>query len=217
MFAVDGCKLPSDASKEWSGTITELTKKRDKLEKYIDKVLARHQDMDKDERARKIQEPFKKTMGDDQERRERSIERLEKKLERLNEFLDKAEPRTGISGEEVQSNITDNESALIKGPHGYIQGYNGITIADSGNQVIISAQAIGSGAESGSFPQMLNSLEETMKEVTGKKKPLKNALVQGDTGYFSEENLQEAAKRKINVLIPDQQFRQRDPYWPLPR
>jgi len=52
-----------------------------------------------------------------------------------------------------------------------------------------------------------------MKEVTGKKKPLKKALVQGDTGYFFEENLQEAAKRKINVLIPDQQFRQRDPYF----
>ena len=81
--------------------------------------------MDKDDRARKIQESFKKTMGDDQERREQSIERLEKKLERLNDFLDKAEPRTGISGEEVQSNITDNESALIKGPHGYIQGYMG--------------------------------------------------------------------------------------------
>ena len=30
-------------------------------------------------------------------------------------------------------------------------------------------------------------------------------------GYFSEENLQEAAKRKLEVLIPDPQFRQRDP------
>ena len=213
MFAMDGCKLPSGASKEWSGTIADLTKKRDKLEKYIGKVLARHQEMDKDERARKIQKPFKKTMGDDRERRERSIERLEKKLERLNEFLEKAEPRAGVSGEEVQSNITDNESALIKGPHGYIQGYNGIAIADSGNQVIITAQAIGSGAESGCFPQMLDSLEENMKKATGKKEPLKNALVQGDTGYFSEENLQEAAKREINVLIPDQQFRQRDPHF----
>jgi len=52
-----------------------------------------------------------------------------------------------------------------------------------------------------------------MKKVAGKKEPLKNALVQGDTGYFSEENLQEAAKRRIKVLIPDQQFRQRDPYF----
>jgi len=35
MFAIDGCKLSSNASKEWSGTIEDLTKKRDKLEKYI--------------------------------------------------------------------------------------------------------------------------------------------------------------------------------------
>jgi hypothetical protein len=78
--AIDGCKLPSNASKEWSGTIKELRKKRDKL----------------------------------------------------NDFLKEAQPRIGIAGEEVQSNITDNESALIKGPHGYIQGYNGIAVADSG-------------------------------------------------------------------------------------
>ena len=42
---------------------------------------------------------------------------------------------------------------------------------------------------------------------------MKNALVEGDTGYFSEDNLQEAAKRGIDVIIPDTQFRQRDPYF----
>jgi transposase len=213
MFAEDGCKLPSNASKEWSGTIADLKKKRDKLEKYINGLLMRHQELDKDEGAKKVQAPYKKTMGDDRERRSRSIKRLENKLEKLNKFLEEAKPRMGVSGEEVQSNITDNESARIKGPHGYIQGYNGIAIADSGSQVIVSAQAIGSGPESGCFSQMLDSLQENMKTITGKKKPLKEALLEADTGYFSEENLQEAAKRKINVLIPDPQFRQRDPYF----
>jgi transposase len=33
MFAVDGCKLPSNASKEWSGTIGELIKKEGKAGK----------------------------------------------------------------------------------------------------------------------------------------------------------------------------------------
>jgi hypothetical protein len=33
--AIDGCKLSSNASKEWSGTIAELGKKRDKLKNYI--------------------------------------------------------------------------------------------------------------------------------------------------------------------------------------
>jgi transposase len=213
MFAFDGCKMPSNAAKEWSGTIKELEKKRDKLSAYIGRIIVRHKEMDKDEKTKKIQGPYKKTMGDDRERRERSVERLERKLEKLNKFLETAEPRKGVSGQEVQSNITDNESALIKSPHGYIQGYNGIAVTDSGNQIIIEAEAIGSGAESGCFPEMLGRLEVTMKVITGKEKPLKKALVEGDTGYFSEENLQEASRRGINVLIPDQQFRQRDPYF----
>jgi len=212
MFAIDGCKLPSNASKEWSGSIRELRKKRDKLKEHIEKIVKQHRELDKDERAKKIQKPYTKTMGEDKERRERSVERLEKRLEKLNKFLKEAEPRKGVSVE-LKSNITDNESALIKSPHGYIQGYNGITIADSGSQIIVSAEVIGSGPESGSFPKMLESLEENMKMVTGKEEPLKKALLVGDTGYFSEANLQEAEERGINVLIPDPQFRQRDPYF----
>jgi len=149
-------------------------------------------------------------MGDDRERRERSIQRLEKKLKKLDEFLKTAEPKKGGSGEEVQTNITDKESAKIKGPHGYIQGYNGIAIADSGNQIIISAEASGS-CESGNFPKMLERLEENMKTITGEKEPLKESVCLGDTGFFSEGNLQEAQEMGIEVLIPDPQFRQRDP------
>jgi hypothetical protein len=138
---------------------------------------------------------------------------LEKKLEKLNTFLRQGQPRKGAAGLEVQSNITDNESGFIKSPHGYIQGYNGVTVADSGSQVIICADVIGSVSESPKFPAMLDKLEENMKKVTGKKKPLKNALVECDTGFFSEENLQEASKRKIEVLIPDAQFRKRDSHF----
>jgi hypothetical protein len=210
MYAFDGCKLPSNASKEWSGTIGRLKEKREKLKKHITRLLLRHQDLDRSAEAKKIQAPFKKTIGEDKERRKRSIERLEKKLKRLNTFLKEAEPRTGSSGEEVQSNITDNESAKIKGPHGYIQGYNGIAVSDSGSQIIVSAEATGC-SESGIFPKMLDSLEENMKTVTGKKNPLKKTLSLGDTGFFSEENLQEAKRRGIDVIIPDPQFRQRDP------
>jgi hypothetical protein len=213
MFAIDGCKLPSNASKEWSGTIKELRKKRDKLKEYIEKIIKQHRELDKDEKAKKIQKPYAKTMGEGKERRKRSIERLEKKLEKLNTFLKTAEPRKGVSVGEVQSNVTDNESALIKSPHGYIQGYNGIAVADSGSQIIVSAEVVGSGTESSSFPKMMDSLEENMKTATGKEEPLKKALLEGDTGYFSEANLQEAADRGIKVLIPDPQFRQRDPYF----
>ena len=40
---------------------------------------------------------------------------------------------------------------------------------------------------------------------------MKKSLVLADTALFSEDNLQEAKRRNIDVLIPDQQFRKRDP------
>jgi hypothetical protein len=122
MFAIDGCKLPSNVSKEWSGTIEDLKKKRDKLKEYMERIIQQHRELDKDEKAKKIQKPYKKTMGKDRDRRERSIARLEKKLKKLNKFLKDAEPRKGVTEEEVRSNVTDNESALIKGPHGISRG-----------------------------------------------------------------------------------------------
>ena len=211
MFAIDGCKLPSNASKEWSGKISDLRKKKSDLEKLLFRILRQHKELDRNTKSKEIQEPFRKTLGEDKERHERHANRIEAKLEKINRFLSAAEPKLGPSGQEVQSNITDNESARIKGPHGYIQGYNGIAVADSGSQVIVAAEAIGSGAESGCLPGMLDNLETNMRLVTNKKQPLKKSLVLGDTGYFSEDNLQEAKKRGIEVLIPDPQFRKRDP------
>jgi hypothetical protein len=87
MFAIDGCKLPANVSKEWSGQLTSLKKKKSDLEKLTAKILLKHREMDKDESAKKKQEPFRKTMGDDKKRRERHIKRIEKKLKRLEKFL----------------------------------------------------------------------------------------------------------------------------------
>jgi transposase len=120
MFAIDGCKLPSNASKEWSGKLEDLRKKKADLQKLAARIIKQHRELDKSESAKKKQRPFKKTMGDDRERRERHIERVEKKLERISKFLETAQPRKGAGGAEIKSNITDNESAFIMGPHGYI-------------------------------------------------------------------------------------------------
>src|SRR5512147_672005 len=46
MFAIDGCKLPSNASKEWSGTKADLRKKKEKMEKAVKAIIAKHREMD---------------------------------------------------------------------------------------------------------------------------------------------------------------------------
>jgi hypothetical protein len=131
----------------------------------------------------------------DKEYQKKHLERIEKKITYIDRFLETAEAREGAVGEEVKSNITDNESAKIKGAHGYIQGYNGIAVADSKNQVLVAAEAGGSGTESEHFPGMLESLSDNMKTVTGNDRPLEEAIIEGDTGYFTEKNLKEAKER----------------------
>lgn len=45
-FAVDGCKMPSNASKEWSGTRANLAKKADTIDRAVRYLLNKHRDED---------------------------------------------------------------------------------------------------------------------------------------------------------------------------
>jgi transposase len=218
MFAIDGCKLPSNASKEWSGTLASFRKKKEKLEKLLAKIIKQQEENDKSETKGALNKTCKECI-EEKKKGERHRKRIAKKIKKIDAFLkitdgegkeSERKDKLGAAGQPINSNITDNESTTIKGPHGVIQGYNGIAIADSKSQVIVAGEAFGSGPEAEALPGMLDKLNEMMKEVTGKEEPLKGSLVEGDTGYFSEKNLEEAAKRGIEVLIPDQQFRKRD-------
>jgi hypothetical protein len=46
VFAFDGCKLASHASKEYIGTFEELKRKKKKLESVLAHLLAKHQNED---------------------------------------------------------------------------------------------------------------------------------------------------------------------------
>jgi hypothetical protein len=143
------------------------------------------------------------------EREERKLKRLKKAAKRVHDFLSTHEERKGAGGETVKSNITDHESGKIKGP--VIQGYNGLAAADSKNQIIIAADANGSVAEGQFFALMLDKMAEKLRAVTGKEKPLEGTTVLADTGHFSEDNVQAEKLRKVRAVIPDQQYRNRDP------
>ena len=47
-FAIDGCKLPTNASKQWSGTRKELRKKSEKLKEAAKKIIDKHISSDGD-------------------------------------------------------------------------------------------------------------------------------------------------------------------------
>jgi transposase len=90
-FSLDGVKLPSNASKEWSGTFKELENKRDKLQAGLQQVLAEHIQTDG-------------LPGHELERRQKQDKRLQHQAERLNQFLQDQQPKIGKGGKEVQCN-----------------------------------------------------------------------------------------------------------------
>ena len=206
LIAIDGCKMSSDASKEWSGTFKELEQKRDKIRRQIKHHMSEHQKYDKYE-----------TRDDARiKRTEQTIETLNAASERINQFLKSNSPRIGQGKrpKEVKSNITDNESAKMTTSKGTIQGYNGLAAVDRKHQVIVDAQAFGEGQEHHTLQPITESIKERYQRLgihtnifKGRYKP----IITADTGFANEANMQYVYENGVNAYIPDNQFRSRDP------
>jgi transposase len=196
-FAIDGCRLPSNASLELTGTGEELKKRLGVYRKMASRHIERHQK--KDEK------------GDESKESKRHYEERQRKLDRgiekISTFLEKMEKKEGRNGKEIKSNVTDNESALIHTSKGYIQGYIGIAVSDAENQIIVSAEAVGSANECEHYPRMLEETEKNMEEAGCEKKGKKTMLA--DSNYFSEENLRAAEEQGMETIIPDGEYKKR--------
>ena len=159
-FALDGCKLASNASKEWSGTIRDLKWKKEKIEKKVKQLVEEQVKLDRGDDG---DEPGRRSSGGAE--RERQIERLLKKAERVERWLQENGPKMGRQGREIKSNVTDNESAIMVTSHGTIQGYNGQALVDSKDQVIIHAEGFGESQDLHLIPDVLDGAKENMEAI----------------------------------------------------
>ena len=116
LFAIDGCKMSSNAAKEWSGTFKELDEKRTKLKRLIRHHLREHHERDEAETEAELDRDI---------RRANTILSLDEAMNKVDRFLKTSSPRMGHGKrrKEVKSNITDNESAKMTASKGTIQGY----------------------------------------------------------------------------------------------
>ncbi len=133
-FALDGCKISSNAAKENSGTFRDLELKKEKIEKF------------------------------------------------LTENKQKQKSRGG----ESQSNITDNESAKIKTSHGVLQGSNGMALVDAKRQVVVNAEAFGSGHEHELLVPMIEGAKRNAEEIGLGNDYYRGKRIIADTGSFKE-------------------------------
>jgi len=200
-FAVDGCKLPSNASLEWSGKIKDLKRRKEKIERKVKVLLEEQVEADKKETA---------VIKEMTANREKQIEKLKKQADKIEKWLGKHDKRIGKHGREIQSNITDNESAKMKTSHGTIQGYNGQALVDSKHQVIIHGEAIGNGQDADNIPPMIDGAKNNLQRVGKPKNYFEGNVLTADSNYHSTTNIEKCEEEGLDAYIPDNKFRIRD-------
>lgn len=191
MFAIDGVKLPANASKERSGTHAELRHRAERLDRAAQRMLAVHRSCDDsgDDEA-----PAKQTNA-------QRIEALHKEAQAMRDFVARERQRRNGKGQELKSNVTDNDSAKMATSKGVIQGYAAQAAVDSAHQVIVAADVTGSGSEQAMLLPMIEQTEVVRAAHT---------LITADAGYHSKDNLQALREAGIPALIADNQMRKRD-------
>jgi transposase len=112
MFAIDGVKLPSNASKERSGTHEELKHRALWLDKAADKILALHQARDAGGGSAQALDA----------KRQARIDELRREAQTTRDFVARNEPRRNDRGQELKSNVTDPDSAKMAAGKGVMQG-----------------------------------------------------------------------------------------------
>jgi transposase len=167
-LALDGCKLSSNAAKEWSGTREEFKHKRQKLEAMIEALLAAHQQTDRAETAPELFE-----------REAQQLETLQARAATLAKWLGSHEDKIGARGVPIKSNMTDNDSAKMKTSHGVIQGYDGVAMVDQKHQVIVHAEAFGEAQEQQLLEPMITGTRKAFEAIGGKEDIFKQAKLPG--------------------------------------
>jgi transposase len=202
MFAIDGCKISSNASKEWSGTKEDFEKKKAKFSKLVETLVAKHKEVDQGKQALPAEMRAKE---------EKALKALEEKIATLDEWLKTQKDKIGHTGLPKKSHLYDNESAKMVSSHGVVQGYNGVAAVDGECQVVVSAEAFGEGSEVKLLEPMVESVEKTFAALGDTQSPLIAAPLLADSGFHSEANMKMLEGKEINGYVADRNMRKRDP------
>lgn len=95
--------------------------------------------------------------------------------------------------DKAQRNFTDPESRIMKGPDGFVQGYNAQAAVDAKAQIIVAHGLSDCSADSGSLLPMI----EAVKAHAGRNPDQFSA----DAGYCSDANLEILEARGIDAYV----------------
>ena len=188
LFAIDGVKLPSNASKQRSGTRAEFVRRAAKLDATAHTIRQRHRAADA-----LPPEPDLDTKA------AQRVAQLQHDAAELRTWLAAhSDERSGPKGTVRQSNRTDNDSAKMATSNGVIQGDTGVAAVDERTQIIVVGQAYGMGSEHDLLLPVVDALAVMLAPTS---------LLTADAGCHSTAACRVLEDRGIDALLADNAMR----------
>ena len=211
VVAVDGTKLPANASRQANRTAQQLAeqilREAAAVDAHEDRQEAqRFGDAEPAERllparGRARQQRLREILGElETEAAQRSYEaHLERRAQVRAQTGSPLRgrhpsPTAATHRSRRQANLTDPDSRLLKTKHGYVQGYNAQAVANEA-QVVIAAEVVNDANDAASFAPMLTAAQSNLT-TAGHHTPIGQALA--DAGYWTTDNVNLPG---IDVLI----------------
>jgi len=231
--AIDGSKIKANASKHKAMSHERMLRDEQRLREEVKRLLAEAEQSDKDEDKR-----FGRSRRGDELPAE--LARREERLERIREARQALEARARAEAEEkqknkkrnsdkdnkpgtgsgrrrdskakprpeAQHNFTDPDSRIMKGPDGFVQSYNAQIAVEPVLQLIVGQ---GLTQQENDKRQLLPMIDAVRRQSGQRVRE-----VLADSGYCSEANLRQVAKKKIDLYVATEKNKHNQPGQPNP-
>ena len=197
--ALDGSKVKGHASKHKAMSYGRMKETEKRLREEVRKLLNEAEAADKEEDSRYGRDRRGDELPEELQRRETRIARIREAKHALEERAREQAKSEGKDPEEArptkkeQYNFTDPESRILKGPDGFLQGYNTQIAVEPVFQLIVGQRV----TQAANDKQQMVPLVEAIEAQSGQKPE----GVVADNGYCSDENLKYLARERIEGFV----------------
>lgn len=197
--ALDGSKVKGNASKHKAISYARAKGTEKRLREEVRQLLNQAEAADREEDSRYGRDRRGDELPEELQRRETRIARIREAKHALEERAREQAKSKGKDPEEAQPtkkaqyNFTDPESRMLKGPDGFLPGYNTQIAVEPVFQLIVGQRV----TQAANDKQQMVPLIEAIEGQCGQKP--KEVLA--DNGYCSDENLKYLARKRMEGFV----------------
>jgi transposase len=212
--ALDSSKIKANASKHTAMSYGRMREKQRQLRDEVNELLAQAEAADAAEDAEYGLDHCGDELPAELQRRESRLKRIREAKRALEA---RAQAEAGAAGRPVEAakpdpkaqyNFTDPESRIMKGPDGFVQGYN-VQVAVDDLQLIVGQAVTQETNDKKQLMPTITSIEQQSGDTPDQ--------VLADAGYCSDESLTAIADTTIDAYISTRKQKHGERPGPCPR